>query len=63
MPNTNTQPIRNIRAFVDAYLSSKSGLAALARSDSRYYDKDTKKFVTVQRSSAMADAFQLALTK
>lgn len=64
MPN-NKQPerIRNIRAFVGAYLNSKSGQAALARTDTRYYDKSTKKFIDVKRSSAMADAFQRALTK
>ena len=56
--NKNQEPIRNIRAFIKAYLGSKSGQAALNRQSFRRYDKKQRKFVDVYQSNAMALAFQ-----
>ena len=62
MSNNNNQPIRNARAFIASYLKSKSGIAALARDDIRVRDNNGK-YKTVNRSSAMAQAFKAALSK
>jgi len=59
--DTGQEPIRNIRAFVTAYLGSKSGQAALNRQPFRRYDKQKRKFVDVYQSNAMALAFQKAV--
>lgn len=59
---SNNQPIRNIRAFLNSYLKSNSGKAALARDDIRVRDNNGR-YKTIQRSNAMALAFQAALTK
>ena len=56
--NKGQEPIRNVRAFITAYLGSKSGQAALNRQEKRFYDKKKRKFVTVYQSNAMALAFQ-----
>lgn len=60
---SNTNSIRNTRAFVSSYLKSDSGKAALARTDIRVKNKDGIGFKTIYRSSAMAEAFQTALGK
>lgn len=52
--------IRNVRAFVSAYLKSDAGKAALNRGPIRVRDEDGK-FKTVFRTSQMAEAFQQAI--
>lgn len=49
--------IRNLQAFVKAYLKSDSGKHALTRKDVRHKDKITKEFVYIKRDSRMAEAF------
>ena len=57
----NNNTIRNLRAFLTAYLSSESGKAALRRSPT--FTREGKKTTPVWRSSAMAQAFKQALIK
>jgi len=64
MSKNKSNAIRNLPAFIKAYLGSESGKAALARTDIRVRDNTVKgkpKFNTVYRSNAMALAFKKAV--
>ena len=58
--NKQNQKVRNVRAFVSAYLGSKSGQAALNRRPIRKRGEDGN-FVQVWRNPAIAHAFKEAL--
>lgn len=53
-------PIRNIRAFLSAYMKSEAGQNALNRKPFNVKGEDGK-YKMIFRTSQMADAFQKAL--
>lgn len=61
--STNKQKIYNLRNFIQGYLSSRSGIEALNRKDTRIRDKNGDKvtYRTVFHSNAIPEAFRKAV--